>query len=76
MDLKQDLKALREQLPYGAIQRIADTLGRSRHHIESVFKQRYHDDEVVNLAIKEVQKEKQRKDGISKRIRAALKDVA
>lgn len=72
MDLKEDLKALRDNLPYGAVQRIADKLGRSRYHVGAVLRQKYHDDEVINLAIKEIQEDKKRKQDISQKIRKAI----
>ncbi|MAX23395.1 MAG: hypothetical protein CMJ19_02730 [Phycisphaeraceae bacterium] len=72
MDLTQDLKALRDALPYGAIQRIADQLERSRYHVESVFLQRYQDDKVIELAIEEVKKVKRHKATLSESIREAI----
>lgn len=72
MDLKQDLKALRAALPFGAIQRIANQIGRTRNHVVCVLEQKYQDDQVIDLAIEEAIKERDRKKMISKKIKTAI----
>ena len=72
MDLREDLTALRKALPYGAIVRIAKQMDRTRGHVEAVLEGKYNDESVIDLAIAELDRERERKLRIRQRIQRAV----
>ncbi len=69
---KNKLRKLREALPHGSIQRIVDSLGKSRQSVYDVLRGDYYNKGIINAAIKEVKNSV----GYAKKIAEKIDEVA